>query len=39
MASGANQINVAVNHVNEISNKNRNSVNVLFKELAKFKVE
>jgi len=39
MASGADQINVAVNHVNEISARNREGIDVLAKEVEKFKVE
>jgi methyl-accepting chemotaxis protein len=39
MASGADQINVAVTRVNEISGSNRDSINVLVKEVERFKVE
>jgi len=39
MASGADEINEAVHHVNEISNKNREGINTLMREVAKFKVE
>jgi len=39
MANGANQINLAVNHVNEISGKNRKAIDVLIKEVSRFKVE
>jgi len=39
MASGADEINTAVNHVNEISGMNREGIDVLVKEVAKFKVE
>ena len=39
MASGAEQINVAVNRVNEISVQNRENINLLVKEVSKFKVE
>ncbi|MCL2805235.1 MAG: methyl-accepting chemotaxis protein [Treponema sp.] len=38
MASGAEQINVAVHHVNEISIKNREGIDVLIKEVSRFKV-
>jgi len=38
MANGADEINVAVHHVNEISGKNREGIDVLVKEVAKFKV-
>ena len=39
MASGADQINVAVNAVNELSAKNRENISLLLKEVGKFKVE
>ncbi|MHC6203071.1 methyl-accepting chemotaxis protein [Breznakiellaceae bacterium SP9] len=39
MASGANQINTAVNHVNSISGQNKETIDVLVKEVSKFKVE
>jgi methyl-accepting chemotaxis protein len=39
MASGADQINVAVNHVNELSGKNREGIDTLMMEVSKFKVE
>jgi len=39
MASGADQINVAVHHVNEISTKNRDGIDKLMKEVSRFKVE
>ena len=39
MASGAEQINVAVEHVNGISIKNREGINNLIKEVARFKVD
>jgi methyl-accepting chemotaxis protein len=39
MASGADQINVAVNRVNTISGENKGSIDILVKEIAKFKVE
>jgi methyl-accepting chemotaxis protein len=38
MASGTEQINVAVHHVNEISGKNRENINLLVKEVSRFKV-
>ena len=38
MASGSEQINVAVLHVNEISGKNFDGINILIKEVSKFKV-
>ena len=39
MASGADEINTAVHHVNEISGKNREVIDILVKEVARFKVE
>jgi methyl-accepting chemotaxis protein len=39
MATGADQINTAVNRVNEISGVNRENINVLVKEVSRFKVE
>jgi len=38
MASGADHINTAVNHVNEISRKNREAIASLIKEVSRFKV-
>ena len=39
MAAGADQINAAVNAVNELSRKNRENINDLAKEVSRFKVE
>jgi methyl-accepting chemotaxis protein len=39
MATGADQINVSVNHVNTISENNKENIDVLVEEIAKFKVE
>ncbi|MDR0322144.1 MAG: methyl-accepting chemotaxis protein [Treponema sp.] len=39
MASGASQINLAISHVSDISNRNREAINLLMKEVARFKVE
>jgi methyl-accepting chemotaxis protein len=39
MATGADQINVAVSRVNEISGQNKENIDVLVKEVSKFKVE
>jgi methyl-accepting chemotaxis protein len=39
MASGAEQINAAVNNINEISVKNREGINLLIKEVSRFKAE
>jgi methyl-accepting chemotaxis protein len=39
MAAGAEQINVAVNQVNEISRKNKESIESLMKEVSRFKVD
>jgi len=38
MASGADEINIAVHHVNDISSKNREGIDVLIKEVSRFKV-
>ncbi|MDR0452221.1 MAG: methyl-accepting chemotaxis protein [Treponema sp.] len=39
MSIGADQINVAVDRVNKISEQNKENIDVLVKEVAKFKVE
>ncbi|MDR1574616.1 MAG: methyl-accepting chemotaxis protein [Treponema sp.] len=39
MATGADQINVAVNRVNDISGQNKESIDILVKEVSRFKVE
>jgi methyl-accepting chemotaxis protein len=39
MAAGADQINIAVNRVNEISGKNRDGISSLLREVSRFKVE
>jgi methyl-accepting chemotaxis protein len=39
MASGADEINVAVHHVNELSIKNREGIDLLIKEVSRFKVD
>jgi methyl-accepting chemotaxis protein len=39
MAMGADHINLAVNHVNGISGKNREAINDLMQEVLRFKVE
>jgi methyl-accepting chemotaxis protein len=39
MASGADQINVAVHEVNELSVKNKQSIDKLVAEVSRFKVE
>ena len=39
MASGADHINAAVNNVNELSNKNREGIDVLIREVSRFKIE
>ena len=38
MAAGADQINIAVNRVNEITNLNREKISLLVREVSKFKV-
>jgi methyl-accepting chemotaxis protein len=39
MATGAEQINVAVNRVNTISGQNKENIDILVREVSKFKVE
>jgi methyl-accepting chemotaxis protein len=39
MASGADQINVAVHRVNELSGQNRENIDILVKEVSRFKIE
>ncbi|MDR2901474.1 MAG: methyl-accepting chemotaxis protein [Treponema sp.] len=39
MASGSDQINAAVNQVNEISRKNKETIELLIEEVSRFKVE
>jgi methyl-accepting chemotaxis protein len=39
MASGADQIHIAVNQVNDLSTKNRENIDLLVKEVSRFKVE
>ena len=39
MATGADQINIAVNQVNDITLKNHEKVETLMREVSKFKVE
>jgi methyl-accepting chemotaxis protein len=38
MASGADQINIAVHNVNEMTNKNREAIDALIQEVSRFKV-
>jgi len=39
MAAGADNINLAVNHVNEISGRNREAIDIVIREVSRFKVE
>ena len=39
MAIGAEQINLAVNQINELSGKNRGNIDLLVREVSRFKVE
>jgi methyl-accepting chemotaxis protein len=39
MAAGAEHINSSVNHVNEISGRNREAIDVVIKEVSRFKVD
>jgi methyl-accepting chemotaxis protein len=39
MSAGADEINTAVSEVNNISGKNKENINILVKEVSRFKVE
>jgi methyl-accepting chemotaxis protein len=39
MATGAEQINVAVNRVNELTGQNRDNIDILVREVSRFKIE
>ncbi|MCL2042543.1 MAG: methyl-accepting chemotaxis protein [Treponema sp.] len=39
MATSAEHINMAVHHTNEISNRNRDAINVLIQEVSRFNIE
>jgi methyl-accepting chemotaxis protein len=39
MATGVDQINVAVTRVNEISGQNKENIDVLVKEVSRFKID
>jgi len=39
MATGSGEINVAIDHVNAISKKNREGVDTLMREVSRFKIE
>jgi hypothetical protein len=39
MVTGADQINVVITRVNEAGSNNRDSINMLVKELGRFKME
>ena len=39
MAQGADHINIAVNEVNDLCERNRESINNLVREVSRFKVE
>jgi methyl-accepting chemotaxis protein len=39
MASGADQVNTAVNHINDLSSKNREYIDLLMNEVSRFKVD
>jgi methyl-accepting chemotaxis protein len=39
MATGADQINIAVHRVNDISGQNKENIDILVKEVSRFKVE
>ncbi|MDR2403097.1 MAG: methyl-accepting chemotaxis protein [Spirochaetaceae bacterium] len=39
MATGADQINIAVNQINTVSGDNKENINILVREVSKFKIE
>ena len=39
MASGADQVNTAVTHINDLTNKNRETADRLMREVSKFKID
>jgi methyl-accepting chemotaxis protein len=39
MATGADQINIAVNQVNNISGQNKENIDILVKEVSRFKID
>jgi methyl-accepting chemotaxis protein len=39
MSTGADQINIAINRVNEISGTNKNDIDRLIREVDKFRIE
>ena len=39
MASGAGQINIAVNEVNTLSSRNRDNIDIMVEEVSRFKIE
>jgi methyl-accepting chemotaxis protein len=39
MATGASQINTAVTQINDLSGKNKDNIDILVKEVSRFKVE
>ncbi|GHV85497.1 methyl-accepting chemotaxis protein [Spirochaetia bacterium] len=39
MASGADQINIAVNEVNNLSGRNKENIDILVREVSRFKIE
>jgi methyl-accepting chemotaxis protein len=39
MAAGAEKINAAVNRVNELSGQNRDNIDILVREVSRFKID
>jgi methyl-accepting chemotaxis protein len=39
MASGADQVNIAINRVNELTGQNRDNIDILVREVSRFKIE
>lgn len=38
-AAGADQINTSVNRVNELTGRNRDNIDILVKEVSRFRIE
>jgi methyl-accepting chemotaxis protein len=39
MATGAEQVNVAIHRVNELTGQNRENIDLLVREVSRFKIE
>jgi methyl-accepting chemotaxis protein len=38
MVTGADQVNIAIHNINDMTNKNREGINTLMREVSRFKV-